>query len=83
MREIGLIFVTFQDNDKGSGQFHTDIVKDLDVQNHFQIQVPVRLHPFSKYKLSIKALPNYRTKRRVRPEEKELNAMTKQGTVGS
>merc|ERR1712004_58007 len=68
------------DNVKGPGIGHTDIDKDLDVQNYVQIQVPERLHPYSKYKLSVKALPNYRTKRRLRPEEKELkNVETKQG----
>ena len=84
MRGIMHIFVTFQDNVKGPGIGHTDIDKDLDVQNYVQIQVPERLHPYSKYKLSVKALPNYRTKRRLRPEEKELkNVETKQGTVRS
>ena len=80
---IRLIFVIFQDNDKGPGKGHTDFDRDLDVQNHFQIQVPERLHPYSKYKFSVKAIPNYRPKRRQRPEEKELNTETKQGTVRS
>jgi len=67
------------DNNNGPGTGHTAIDKDLDVQNYFQIQVPERLHPHSKYKLSVKALPNYRPKRRRRPEEKEIDAKTKQG----
>ena len=80
---IRLIFVIFQDNDKGPGKGHTDFDKDLDVQNHFQIQVPERLHPYSKYKFSIKALPSYKVKgrSRTRPEEIFLNVETKQGML--
>ena len=48
-------------------------------QKNFQREIPKRLHPYSKYKLSVKALPNYSVTKRVRPEEKYLDAETSQG----
>ena len=51
----------------------------LDGKTFFQVEIPERLHPYSKYKLSVKALPNYAVTKRVRPEEKYLDAETSQG----
>ena len=48
-------------------------------EKNFQREIPKRLHPYSKYKLSVKALPNYAVTKRVRPEEKYLDAETSQG----
>jgi len=67
------------DPTKGIGRGHTAIERTLDVQNNFQIQVPHRLHPYSKYNLSVKAIPNYTTRKLIKPEEKIINFETKQG----
>jgi hypothetical protein len=51
----------------------------LDGKTFFQVEIPERLHPYSKYKLSVKALPNYSITKRVRPEpDKDLDAETSQ-----
>jgi len=64
---------------KGPGEGHTDIEGSLDNDNYFQVDIPIRLFPYSLYKLTVKALPNYIIKRRSRPEEKYLDAETNQG----
>jgi len=66
-----------KDLQKPDGRGHTEIDGIVNVQNYFKIQVPARLHPYSRYKLSVKALPDYKIKKRIRPEEKFLYAETK------
>jgi len=66
-----------KDRQKGPGIGHTNIYGNIDVQNYFKIQVPASLHPYSKYKFFVKALPDYKTRKRIRPEEKYLYAETK------
>ena len=51
----------------------------LDGKTFFQVEIPERLHPYSKYKLSVKALPNYSTTKRRPEPDKELDAETSQG----
>ena len=43
------------------------------------MEIPERLHPYSKYKLTVKALPSYSVIKRVRPEDKDFDAETSQG----
>ena len=72
MTFLKIYFNILQDDEKGSGAGHTEIKNE----NQFAIE---NLHPYSKYKLSIKALPIYKIKKRVRPEEKSLFQETLQG----
>ena len=49
-------------------------------ESTFQFKIPQRLHPYSKYNISVKALPSYYKTERHRPEPvKFFDAETSQG----
>ena len=56
--------ILFQDGEVGPGKDH------MEIKNENQITID-NLHPYSKYKLSIKPLPIYKIKIRKRPEQPE------------
>jgi len=59
-----------QDKDSGTGNREVKDIQEIVIDN---------LHPFSKYKITVKVLPKYKIKMRTRPEEKDLFAETLQG----
>ena len=66
-------FFSFQDNGKGAGR------GDLEVRDETRVSIP-NLHPYSEYRITVKALPDYITMRSVgRPEEEEIDASTSEG----
>ena len=61
---IFCFLIFFQDGEGGPGKDH------MEIKNENQITID-NLHPYSKYKLSIKPLPIYKIKIRKRPEQPE------------